>query len=634
MERYLEQLTAPSRDWLKPALTDAGLGPELHTALLVATQHVELPRALTLARYAVVGKQPVLLGWSALLAACFDDPAAHNLLDRLLRHSDARVRRVALEASQLTESPLALRRAMACTADPDAGVASSALQILEKAGPARLAPLLGQLLDKGDTASVDEAARALAVLRESEYRPLLMRCYFVADVALRRHLAQALRNMGTQEAAEELHLLSQQDPELSGEIRVLRSDFVEQLRQEGSVPVPPAAAPSREAEAPRAPAPPTETQSPPAPAAAPATIRVQAIAPEAAAPEPRQRLEHLLRRLVRLGGSDLHLKAGLPPYLRKEGRLAVLRETPLQRQELLDCMAAACRPDQMGRFQASGDLDLALGLPGVARFRLNYLLSGGQPALVARVIPTEVPDMAKLGLPQVLHELALSTKGLVLVTGPTGSGKSTTLAAMLDLINSVRRGHIITIEDPIEFIHRDKLSSVMQREVGVDVATFADGVRFALRQDPDVLLVGELRDLETVRAAFQAAGAGRLVLGTLHTNSAAKTLERLLNVFPADEQPQARMSLSLTLTGVISQTLVAKPGSGRLAVHEILIASGAVRKAIREKQTQAIYGLMESGSAMGMCTLEQALARLVRAKTVTAEEALSLANEPALMGLL
>lgn len=614
MERYLEQLTAPSRDWLKPALTDAGLGPELHTALLVATQHVELQRALTLARYAVVGKQPVLLGWSALLAACFDDPAAHTLLDRLLRHSDARVRRVTLESSQLTESPLALRRAMACTADPDAGVAASAMQILGKAGPARLAPLLAQLLDKGDTASVDEAARALAVLREPEYRPLLMRCYFVADVALRRRLAQALRNMGTQEAAEELHLLSQQDPELSGEIRVLRSEFVEELRQEGTAPPPPE---------------PVAVKQP-----TPVAIQVQPLAAEPVVAAPRQRLEGLLRKLVRLGGSDLHLKAGLPPYLRREGRLVPLKETPLERQELEDCMAAACRAEQMDRFRASGDLDLALGLPGVARFRLNFLQSGGQPALVARVIPTEVPDMAKLGLPQVLHDLALSTKGLVLVTGPTGSGKSTTLAAMLDLINSVRHGHIITIEDPLEFIHRDKLSSVMQREVGVDVATFADGVRFALRQDPDVLLVGELRDLETVRAAFQAAGAGRLVLGTLHTNSAAKTLERLLNVFPADEQPQARMSLSLTLTGVISQTLVAKSGGGRLAVHEILIASGAVRKAIRDKQTQAIYGQMESGSALGMCTLEQALARQVRAKTITAEEALSLANEPALMGML
>ncbi|MBI4866623.1 MAG: PilT/PilU family type 4a pilus ATPase [Candidatus Wallbacteria bacterium] len=422
--------------------------------------------------------------------------------------------------------------------------------------------------------------------------------------------------LGTQDAAEELQLLAQHDPEISGELRIARAAVVERLRGEGGGALPPTAGPV------------------PAATAA-AAIRIHAPEPTTPAPpkSTRTRLEALLRKLVSLGGSDLHLKAGLAPYLRREGRLIPLKEPPPDREELLDCMRGACSPEQMERFMRLGDLDLALGLAGVARFRLNFMMARGQPSLVARVIPTEVPGMAALGLPQSLHDLALSPKGLLLVTGPTGSGKSTTLAAMLDLINSVRRGHIITIEDPIEFIHRDKLSSVTQREVGVDVASFADGVRFALRQDPDVLLVGELRDLLTVRAAFQAAGAGRLVLGTLHTNSAAKTIERLVNIFPPEEQPQARMSLSLTLSGVVSQTLAAKAGGGRVAIHEILVATGAVRKAIREKQTQAIYGLMESGAAAGMTTLEQGLARLVRSQAVTKEEALALANEPALLGM-
>jgi twitching motility protein PilT len=341
-----------------------------------------------------------------------------------------------------------------------------------------------------------------------------------------------------------------------------------------------------------------------------------------------ERLHALLKQLAAKGGSDLHLKAGLPAFARINGRVTKIGTTAMSADQLMSAMASILTPAQLETYLYDGDLDLSIGLPGAGRFRINMLRSRGLPGLVARLIPSDVPTMEDLHLPPLICQLTDDAAGMILVTGPTGSGKSTTLAAVLDYINASRHGHIITVEDPVEFLHRDKLCTITQREVGTDAVTFAEGLQFANRMDPDVVMVGELRDIDTIRAAFHAAGAGRLVLATVHTNSAAKTVERIISAFPADDQPQARVALSLSLTAVVSQSLIPASVGGRVPAHEIMIATGAIRKAIRENNTTAMYNQIESGAAYGMVTLEQSLVKLYKAGKITKRDALRWASDP------
>ncbi|MBI4864434.1 MAG: PilT/PilU family type 4a pilus ATPase [Candidatus Riflebacteria bacterium] len=390
-----------------------------------------------------------------------------------------------------------------------------------------------------------------------------------------------------------------------------------------------------------APSPKTEPGTPPGRDPTPEPAREASVA-EASQPAStathRDRICGLLKELVTHGGSDLHVRAGQPPSIRRGARLVPLTAGPIDRllaEELLACMASLTTPRQMRRFLDQGDLNLSVGVPGVARFRLNYMMSRSVPAFVARVVPMDVPSLNDLHLPPILGTLAMQPRGLILVTGPSGSGKSTTLAAMIDLINCTRKGHIITLEDPLEFLHRDRECAITQREVGTDSRSFADGIRFARRMDPDVILVGEMRDLDTIRAVVQTSGAGRLVLASLGTSSATKSIDRIIGAFPAEEQSQARSNLASFLVGIVTQLLIDQVEGGRVAVHEILVATPAVRKAIRENQPQAIYSQMESGVSQGMVTLEQSLARCLKAGQISREEASARASDPqVLSGLL
>ena len=273
-------------------------------------------------------------------------------------------------------------------------------------------------------------------------------------------------------------------------------------------------------------------------------------------------------------------------------------------------------------------MDTSYSIAGVARFRVNILRQRGSVSLVLRLIPAVIPSMDELGLPKICRELAMKPRGIVLVTGPTGSGKSTTLAAMIDLINSNEKSHILTMEDPIEFLHNDKQCYINQREVGTDTADFSEALRRALRQDPDVILIGEMRDLETISLAVTAAETGHLVLATLHTTSAVKTIDRVVNVFPAGQQNQIRLQLAGTLQGVISQILIPKIGGGRIAAFEILVATDAVRAAIRENKVAQLPSIIQTGKQYGMIMLEDHLNWLISSKKVKYEEAMTKANVP------
>jgi twitching motility protein PilT len=283
---------------------------------------------------------------------------------------------------------------------------------------------------------------------------------------------------------------------------------------------------------------------------------------------------------------------------------------------------------QRDAFAADHEFDFAYSIPGVSRFRVNAFYQRGSVGAVFRAIPIDIPTAEELGLPAVVLELSLRPRGLILVTGPTGSGKSTTLAAMLDYVNRNRKCHIMTIEDPIEFLHRDQLAIVNQREVGADTNSFAQALKRVLRQDPDVILVGELRDLETISAACTAAETGHLVLGTLHTSSAPSTVDRMIDVFPPYQQEQIRMQLSITLQGVISQTLLPKVGGGRIAAHEVMVCTGALSNLIREAKTHQMVNIIQSGSRFGMHTLDQNLMEMVKNGLVLYEEALAKSQDP------
>ena len=323
-------------------------------------------------------------------------------------------------------------------------------------------------------------------------------------------------------------------------------------------------------------------------------------------------LNDLLKELVTRKGSDLHVKVGSPPTFRVNGSLVGREGSSLMPDDIKRLLKPAMSDEQRKELMRTRDLDFAISVPGVSRFRASVFIQRGTVVGVFRAIPFEVPRMENLALPRVCVELAGRKAGLVLVTGATGSGKSTTLAAMVDYINRHRRVHIITLEDPIEFIHRDREALVNQRQVGLDASSFDKGVVRAMRQDPDVILIGEMRDLETIEAALTAAETGHLVLATLHTSGAVQTADRILDVFPADKQAQVRLQLAASLQGILSQHLLASADGGRAAVVEVLLASGAVRSQIREGKTHLLTSAMQAGRGMGMQTLEMALDASVR----------------------
>jgi twitching motility protein PilT len=335
-------------------------------------------------------------------------------------------------------------------------------------------------------------------------------------------------------------------------------------------------------------------------------------------------LHQLLKAMVEKGASDLHLTTGSPPQLRVDGHLTPLRMDPLSPQDTKQACYSILTDAQKHRFEANNELDLSFGVKGLARFRANIFVQRGAVAGAFRTIPYKILSFEELGLPPVIEKLAQKPRGLILVTGPTGSGKSTTLAAMIDEINRERPDHIITIEDPIEFLHQHKRCVINQREIGTDATSFGQALRAALRQDPDVILLGEMRDLETISTALTAAETGHLVFGTLHTQSAPSTIDRMIDVFPAEQQEQVRTQIASSLQGVITQTLLPTlDGKGRVPALEILIPDDAIRNLIRSAKVEQIYSYMQTGSRGGMLTMEQSLADLVVKGIVHSEEAIT-----------
>jgi twitching motility protein PilT len=332
-------------------------------------------------------------------------------------------------------------------------------------------------------------------------------------------------------------------------------------------------------------------------------------------------IPQLLRFAVAQKASDLHLSAGEPPMFRVHGDMHRLDGPSLTKEDTHRLIFDVMNDNQRRTYQERLEVDFAFALDDELRFRVNAFVQNRGEGAVFRTIPTKIPRFEDLGLPPVLRNLCEEEKGLVLVTGPTGSGKSTTLAAMIDYINERMPGHILTLEDPIEFVHTPKRSLVNQREVGTQTQSFTNALRSALREDPDVILVGELRDLETISLALTAAETGHLVFGTVHTASAAKTVDRLVDVFPAQQQAQVRTMVSESLLGVCTQMLLAKVGGGRAAALEILVATAAVRNLIRENKTHQIPSAMQVGGKVGMQTMEAAVLDLIQRGIVTAEEA-------------
>ena len=341
-------------------------------------------------------------------------------------------------------------------------------------------------------------------------------------------------------------------------------------------------------------------------------------------------LSDLLKKMLEMQGSDLHITTNSPPQVRVHGHLVPLDLAPLTPAETKQLAYSVMTDAQKHRFEEDLELDFSFGLKGLARFRANCFNQRGACGSVYRVIPFEIKNFDQLGLPAVVSRLCEKPRGLILITGPTGSGKSTTLAAMIDKINIDRHEHIITIEDPIEFVHQHKNCLINQREVHSDTKGFSQALRAALREDPDVVLIGEMRDLETVESALRIAETGHLTLATLHTNSAASTINRVIDVFPSHQQSQIRAQLSLVLEGIMCQTLLPKVGgNGRAMAMEILVPNAAVRNLIREDKVHQIYSAMQTGQdKFGMQTFNQSLATLVAQKQITTELALQRSSMP------
>jgi twitching motility protein PilT len=354
-------------------------------------------------------------------------------------------------------------------------------------------------------------------------------------------------------------------------------------------------------------------------------------------PQPSLSIDELLEQCVALGASDLHVTVGSPPVVRVRGKLQALEgAAPLDAETTQALLYRVLSTEQQKRLELERQIDLAHAVPGLARFRVNVYFQRESLGAAFRQIPQDIKSLEELGLPATLHELTKKPRGLVLVTGPTGSGKSTTLAALIDEINRTRADHILTIEDPIEFIHPHKRCIVNQREIGSDATGFGEALRAALRQDPEVILLGEMRDLETIATALTAAETGHLVFGTVHTQSAPQTIDRIIDVFPAAQQAQVRIQLASTLQAVVTQALLPrKDGSGRVAALEILLPDDAVRNLIRQGKVEQVYSVMQTGLGRGMQTMEQALADLVFGEMISQEIALGATNRPdQLVGLL
>lgn len=344
-------------------------------------------------------------------------------------------------------------------------------------------------------------------------------------------------------------------------------------------------------------------------------------------------IEELLEKLVSEGGSDLHISSNLPPAIRVDGKLKRMDCPPLSPDDVETLLFPMLSNEQRRKLEQEWELDFSYGIEGLSRFRVNIYKDKGNYAAAFRTITSIVPSFDKLGLPDIVRKTAEKPRGLILVTGPTGSGKSTTLAAMIDFINSNRAEHILTIEDPIEFVHSSKQSIVHQRELGMDTRSFANALKSALREDPDIILVGEMRDHETIALALTAAETGHLVFGTLHTSSASQTIDRIIDVFPEGQQQQIRVQLANSLVAVFAQTLLPKTqpdGSkkGRVMAQEIMLVTPAIANLIRESKAAQIYSTIQMNQGMGMQTLEMALANLYKQNLIALEDALSKTSRP------
>jgi twitching motility protein PilT len=332
----------------------------------------------------------------------------------------------------------------------------------------------------------------------------------------------------------------------------------------------------------------------------------------------------LLKLVVEKKASDLHITVGVPPVIRINGYLQRLEGEPFTPNDTEEIVKDLLTSEQLRKLEENGDIDLSYSVTGLGRFRINVYKQRGSYSLAIRSVALRIPTIEELGLPLILKDLALKTRGLILVTGPTGSGKSTTLAAMVDWINSKRTCHILTLEDPIEYLHKHNKSIVNQREIGHDATSFASALRAALREDPDVILVGEMRDLETIQIAITAAETGHLVLSTLHTIGAVKTIDRIIDVFPPHQQQQIRIQLSNVLEGIISQQLIPKKdGSGRVVATEVMIATPAIRNLIREGKTYQIQSAVQTGGKFGMMTMDMSILNLLKSGIISLEDALT-----------
>ena len=341
-------------------------------------------------------------------------------------------------------------------------------------------------------------------------------------------------------------------------------------------------------------------------------------------------VDALLERAVEMKASDLHITAGSPPAVRVHGRIELFDDyEPLAPDDTRELVYRITTTEQQKHMELQRQLDFAYGIRGVARFRVNAYYQREAIAAAFRTIPTEIKSLEELNLPASLHEFTQKPRGLVLFTGPTGSGKSTSLAALVDEINQIRHDHIITIEDPIEFLHHHKSCIVNQREIGMDATGFADALRGALRQDPDVILLGEMRDLETISTALTAAETGHLVFATLHTQSAPSTIDRIIDVFPAEQQDQVRMQLANSLQGIVTQTLLPRvDGAGRVCALEILFMDDAIRNLVRQGKIEQVYSYMQTGTRRGMQTMEQSLMELVSKRVISVPDAMSRTSRP------
>lgn len=342
-------------------------------------------------------------------------------------------------------------------------------------------------------------------------------------------------------------------------------------------------------------------------------------------------IDDLLIRARKMGASDVHVTVGIPPKCRVNGELVTLMEgriLPADSKALVEQMIPGRLVE---RFNCEGEVDFSYAIKGVGRFRVNIFKQRGTMSFVIRLVNTEIPSPESLGLPQSVLELVKKKRGLILVTGPTGSGKSTTLASLIHIINQTQNKHIITLEDPIEYLHPHSKSIVLQREIGYDSKSYASALRAALREDPDVILVGEMRDLETISIAITAAETGHLVFSTLHTNSAAATIDRVIDVFPPHQQQQTRIQLSGVIEGIIAQQLLPKEGGGRVAAYEVMLATPAIRNLIREGKSFQIQSMIQTSKKLGMQAMDDAIYDLYMQNKISAEDAVSFAQEPAVM---